>query len=627
MATTEIHAIQSTPGKALGYIIADKIECYTPDKEVNEGVPHEIFQRNGASFIRYLTLSSYQDCNAVDPYNTYKGLRDKWKGTRYHNNGAKAKSGKEPLMWHMHQSFDGFEVTCQLANEIGRKLAEEVFKGFTVTISTHGNTNNIHNHFIVSAWDENGKKWNNCNTNYRNIRRVSDRLCEEYGLRVLEKTKEVKLIRYKDEDGTEHYYEPTERKNEIIRKREEGKRPTDDVGSYRNTPRYEETQIRNLSNRDEIKRDIDNLLPSCRSYEELIKRLRELGYIVRDKKKNGEWLAHISFQAPSHDKATREDKIGDAEFYTRESLEKYIESNSKDFEQEHKSYHRDNEPEQNIPFFAQYEYGVTELSNIDDNYKTVQRADGRDETIERSEVERKVLSDIRVKDSEVCGLIDTAQLHEIIAEQGEQDRQNQPAASKTREERLVSQIQSSFRCLQYIEKKNIYSYEQIIDLYSASKGKYEETIKNFMVAEQVIGQWKEALLIPQKLSALLDKIESNKNDVTYIMEEHGTDKKAVEDYKAELAKHKIITPQGQAALAKKVSEFEPKQNKNREIISGLVMQMSELENCIRTFDRIDSDRGCPNTLAMEKFERLVRKETPPDGDKQGDNRRQERRER
>lgn len=612
MATTEIHAIYSTPHLALNYSLADKIKEIKSEDDVNKSVPHHIFEENEKLYVRYRTLTSFCNCNQNDPYSSFEDKQRKWQNAKYKNNGSKSKNGKEPLMYHMRQSFNGFEVPYEVANEIGRKLAEEVFKGFTVTVSTHGNTENLHNHFNISAWDENGKKWNKCNTTYRQIRKVSDRLCDEYGLSVLEHTREMSLIRYKDESGKLHFYEPTDRKNELIRKREAGEISTDDVRSFRNTPSYEVSENKKADNRSEIKADIDTILPSCRSYEELISRLRELGYIVKDKKKNGDWLAHISFQSPTQNKATREDKLGDGVFYLRKNLEKYIDEQAKELQNVVDRNRRDYGQQKTVPFVAEYVYGKIDLSGIDDDYKTILH-NGEYQTVERTDAEKKVISDIRIKDSEVRGLIDTSQLHKIIAEQEHRKREGKPFLSATREQKLVAQIQSSFRCLQYAEQHNIYSYKQIIDLYSASKNKYDAAIDNFAKAENAIAQLKTVLGVPDKLSDLLEKIENKKDDYEYIIEEYSADKKAVENYQSMMSKFKIDTPQGRAALERRVAAFEEKQNVNRGYMVNIIARMSELENCIRTFDRIDTERGNKNEAAMRVFDSISKPQGDPAG--------------
>lgn len=42
MATTEIHAITTTPNKALNYALADKIVEINSEDEINEEIPHTI---------------------------------------------------------------------------------------------------------------------------------------------------------------------------------------------------------------------------------------------------------------------------------------------------------------------------------------------------------------------------------------------------------------------------------------------------------------------------------------------------------------------------------------------------------------------------------------------------------
>lgn len=608
MATTEIHAITTTPNKALNYALADKIVEINSEDEINEEIPHTIIDKDGKKYVHYYTITGFQNCSIQTPYDAFRDRQEKWQGVRYKNNGSKTKSGYEPVMYHLHQSFDGFEVSYETANEIGRKLAEQVFPGYVVTVSTHGNTDNIHNHLMISAWDENGRKWNDCHKTKRLIRSISDKLCEEYGLSVLEHTRGMKLLKYKDGEGKLHYYEPTDRKNELIRKREQGEISHDDVGSYRNVPLYEADQNRKQNNCEVIKADIDSLLPSCRSYEELIERLRELGYTIKDKKKNGEWLAHVSFQAPMQDKATREDKLGDGQFYLRENLQKFIGEQAKEIQ----NFVSQDQPlgTKDIPYHSEYIYGKTELSEINDEYKTIFES-GEYLTKERTEAEKKVLVDIRSKDMKVRRLIDTKQLKKIIEQQTLRRAQKKPYLSDTQEQRLVAQIQSSFRCLQYAEQHNIYSYEQIITLYAACKTKYDAAIDNFNKAEQAIGQLKNILSVPEKLEALQHKIDSRRNDISYILEEYNQDNKDIANYKAIAEKYRIDTPQGLQALEKKVNDFEAKQNINRGYMASVINQMGELENCIRTFDRIDSEHGNKRSSDMERFEKMVEASAPP----------------
>lgn len=60
-------------------------------------------------------------------------------------------------------------------------------KDYEVVVATHQNTNHIHNHFIINSVSfKTGKKYNNNRTNLAKLRNISDSLCAEYGLSVLD---------------------------------------------------------------------------------------------------------------------------------------------------------------------------------------------------------------------------------------------------------------------------------------------------------------------------------------------------------------------------------------------------------------------------------------------------------
>ena len=92
------------------------------------------------------------------------------------------------LGYHGFQSFREGEVTPELAHEIGVKLAEEMWGDrFEVIISTHLNTNHIHNHFVLNSVSfRDGKKYYDKRETQAELRHISDSLCAEYGLSVLE---------------------------------------------------------------------------------------------------------------------------------------------------------------------------------------------------------------------------------------------------------------------------------------------------------------------------------------------------------------------------------------------------------------------------------------------------------
>ena len=90
--------------------------------------------------------------------------------------------------FHGYQSFKEGEVTLGLNHKIGCELAKEMWGDeFQVVVTTHLNTNYIHNHFVVNSVSfKDGHKYNYSNKGMARLRITNDSICEEYNLSVLE---------------------------------------------------------------------------------------------------------------------------------------------------------------------------------------------------------------------------------------------------------------------------------------------------------------------------------------------------------------------------------------------------------------------------------------------------------
>jgi len=97
----------------------------------------------------------------------------------------------EIVCYHGYQSFKEGEVTSDMAHEIGLKLAEKMWGDrFQVVVTTHLNTNCLHNHFVVNSVSYvDGKHYHDNKANLRLLRQRSDELCREYSLSVIENPK------------------------------------------------------------------------------------------------------------------------------------------------------------------------------------------------------------------------------------------------------------------------------------------------------------------------------------------------------------------------------------------------------------------------------------------------------
>lgn len=575
MATTKNHKITTTLQKAISYAMGDKVEDIENMKDdIGESIAYTINDKTGK--IIYQTINSTLNC-WTNPYDDFMEIIKKYGQEELKYGNKQSKDGKPILAWHWHQNFEG-EVDPVLANQIGQKLAKEVFANHKVVIGTHTNTENTHNHIIVCAWDNSGKKWHNHNSMYQHIREVSDRLCEENGLSILQETKKQKLIKWKDDDGVIHYYEPTARKNEMIQQRENGEVSDDSVGSYRNTISYEMSENKKEINRDIVHRDIDRFLPVVTSYEHLLQMLRQIGYTIKDKKKNGEWLQHIVFTPPTADKGIRDYKITDDGFYIRKNLERVIEKFKED-----RREHKEGKEQPAISYIDEYIYGKTLINDIDDNFR-VRKVDGSYDIVERGEAEKKIIKDVKGKDQELCSLIDTTELDRIIKEQRSLKENYKP---RKREEILVQQIQESFQVLRFMEREDLYTQNQINILIESTWKKHDDCIKALNKLEAIISRLEQIMKVPDLVKSIEKRIDVEKDNPEYQEFEIDVDREKLESYRSIMQKYRLLTSEGVEDIQDKIRVSKSKIDQLHLIMNAHTRKLKDYDFCVRVLNRID----------------------------------------
>lgn len=151
MAITKIHPIKSTLKKAIDYIT---------DKNKTEEM---------------ILVSAYK-CHEDTAHEQFLHTRN--------NKNIKG----SVLARHLIQSFLPGETTPELAHEIGMKLCNEILKGdYEFVLSTHVDKGHIHNHILFNNVSvTKGKCYQSNKRTYHKIRSVSDKLCEENGLVVID---------------------------------------------------------------------------------------------------------------------------------------------------------------------------------------------------------------------------------------------------------------------------------------------------------------------------------------------------------------------------------------------------------------------------------------------------------
>ena len=173
---------------------------------------------------------------------------------------------RDVIAYHIRQSFLPGEVTPEEANKIGYELAMSFTKGqHAFVVCTHIDKPHVHNHIIFNSTSiDYERKFKDFYFSGRAVRRISDLLCVEHGLSIIEKPKPSK-------GGY-----------------------ADWLGENR-TPTWKEV----------LKQKIDEVLPRCATFDDFLTAMKTAGYTVKENRK------HISFLAPGQKKPTRMKSLGD----------------------------------------------------------------------------------------------------------------------------------------------------------------------------------------------------------------------------------------------------------------------------------------------------------------------------
>ena len=143
MATTKIWKVQ----KRLDHVIN-----YATNEEKTKNNYNEYGMDEFDSIRQVMTYATNPDKTEKQFYTT--GINCEVKDAVKQMQLVKTIYGKENgiLAFHAYQSFNKGEVTPEIAHEIGVKLADEMWGDrFQVVISTHLNTQHLHNHFVINS--------------------------------------------------------------------------------------------------------------------------------------------------------------------------------------------------------------------------------------------------------------------------------------------------------------------------------------------------------------------------------------------------------------------------------------------------------------------------------------------
>ena len=203
MATTSIWRVKGWLGKVVIY-------AENPEKTANPKfyADRELTEQDGqqlSDVIRYAVNSEKtQETGGEDgtPLHRFvSGINCSPNTARDEMLAVKKRFGKKDgtVAYHGYQSFAPGEATPELAHEIGVKLATRLWGDrYQVIVATHlDKENHLHNHFVLNTVSfVDGIKYHRTKKDYHDMQTVSDELCREYRLSVIENPQYGKAKQY-----------------------------------------------------------------------------------------------------------------------------------------------------------------------------------------------------------------------------------------------------------------------------------------------------------------------------------------------------------------------------------------------------------------------------------------------
>ncbi|MCR4557853.1 MAG: relaxase/mobilization nuclease domain-containing protein [Saccharofermentans sp.] len=284
MAVTSIWAVVNHVDKTISYIVnpektTDKPELSADAIAARKAVGDVINYASNADKTEQMMFVTGINCMPETAADDFMETKRFW-----------GKTGGR-LAYHGYQSFlegDG-KITAEKAHEIGVKLAQELWGDrFEVVVATHLNTGHYHNHFCVNSVSfVDGIKYRRTPADYKQMKMVNDRLCQEAQLHVVE-NKAVKKGKSYDEWRAERQGRSTVRGT--------------------------------------IREDIDYAIKFSRSEREFAKTMLDLGYEFKFVKPDGTPYEHPGIKPPGAKGFFRLRSLGDG--YSVDSIRKRIIENT-----------------------------------------------------------------------------------------------------------------------------------------------------------------------------------------------------------------------------------------------------------------------------------------------------------
>ena len=220
-----------------------------------------------------LTASANCITNPRDAYLEMKTVYDHFARDSFDSPPPLTGKGTVKAIHYVMSFADEENVTPKLAHKIAKAFVRKNFGDeVQAVIATHVDASHVHNHVIINSYSLSGQKYYANRTSLRQARETVNGVCRAFGV--------TPALNFENKGRSVSYYEWEQNK-------------------------------KGTSWKEQIRQEIDKLIPSVNSLDELLQALEERGYEVKRGK-------YISVKAPGQQRFVRTKTLG--EEYTENSL-------------------------------------------------------------------------------------------------------------------------------------------------------------------------------------------------------------------------------------------------------------------------------------------------------------------
>jgi len=220
-----------------------------------------------------LTTSINCTTDSSDAYLQMKAVYEQFARDKFNSPPPLEGKGTVKAIHYIQSFADKENVSPELAHKIAKAFVRKTFgKDVQAVIATHVDKSHVHNHIIINSYSLSGQKFYANQTTLRKIRETTNGICKAFGVKP--------ALNFENKGRSMKYNEWEHKKN-------------------------------GTSWKQHIRDEIDSLIGSVNSLDELLQVLEERGYEIKRGK-------YISVKAPGQQRFVRTKTLG--EEYTEDSL-------------------------------------------------------------------------------------------------------------------------------------------------------------------------------------------------------------------------------------------------------------------------------------------------------------------